>query len=123
MGRQNVIQPGLYPAIPGVRSLRLAHAAIPRPKGGRWPNRSVRVVCNGGKEPLSACAAPPRDILRPPGAPRHNRAVVDILLLARRGPSGVVVDLLARKPSLGELVKGPTSLWATLLWASRRARF
>src|SRR5690242_7778349 len=106
MGRQGVIQPGLYAAISGVRSLRMAHAAIPRPKDGCGPNRSVRFVCNGGKESLSAWVAPSRDFLRPPGTPRHNRAGVDILLFTRRGSSGVVVDLVARKPSFGELVKG-----------------
>src|SRR5436190_7462269 len=116
MGRQNIIQPGLYPGIPGVRSLRMSHAAIPRPKGGRWPNRSVRFVCNGGKESLGAGAAPSRDLLRPPGAPRHNRAGVDILLLARRGPSGVVVDLVARKPSLGK----PVAAFITAFFGSSR---
>jgi len=105
MGRQDFVQSGLYPAIPGVRSLRLAHAAIPRPKDGRWSNSSVWFVCNGRKEPLGAHADTARPLLRPPGRPRHNRLVVYILLFTRRSPSGLVVDLVARKPSFGELVK------------------
>src|SRR5689334_15544364 len=105
MGRQDVIQPGLYPSVPGVRSPGVAHAAIPRPKNSHWSDSFVRFVCNGGKESLGAHAATAWPLLRPPGAPRHKRAVVDILLLTRRRASGLVVDLVAREPSFGELVK------------------
>src|SRR5438128_2539644 len=104
MGRPDVIQPRLYPAIPGVRCLRLAHAAIPRSKDCHWSNSSVRFVCNGGKESLGADAASRWPVLRAPGTPSHNRAVLDILLFTRRGASGVVVDFVARKPSLGKPV-------------------
>src|SRR5437867_2050563 len=107
MGRQDVIQPGLYPAIPGVGSLRVAHAAIPQSEDRRWSNSSVRFVCNGGKESLGADAASRWPVLRAPGTPSHNRAVLDILLFTRRNSSGVVVDLVARKPSFGKLVKRP----------------
>src|SRR5438552_8650178 len=105
MGRPDVIQPGLYPGVPGVRSLRVAHEAVPRPKDGCGPNSSVRLVCNGGKESLGSHAATAWQFLRPSGSARHNRAVVDILLFTRRRASGVVVDLVARKPSFGNYVK------------------